>query len=164
MPDLPQTDNQSYIRIYVPLGSKLVSNIGFDFKKLDFPKGKEYKIDSDVFNLEKNSVTDNLTHTDIGEESGKTVFGNWLVLKGGESKTVKLTYQLPFKLSNIDRYSLLLQKQLGATNANFSWTLNFSGKQIAWKNFDPIDLNTSSLNSDIILDKDYFFGMVLQQR
>ena len=105
-----------------------------------------------------------VTGMTIGEESGKTFFGNWLNLDGGETKTVKITYQLPFKVSDIDRYSLMVQKQLGSQNQKFNWTLNFSGFKIAWKNFEPNQLNTSDLNSDIMLDKDYFFGMVLQRR
>jgi hypothetical protein len=102
--------------------------------------------------------------TYIGQESGKTFFGNWLNVDGGQTRTVKLVYQLPFKLNDIDKYSLLLQKQIGSTNSSFSWAFNFAGRQIAWKNFDTQSLNTDNLNTDIILDKDYFFGMVLQKR
>ena len=164
MPKLDKTNNLSYLRIYVPLGSKLTSNIGFDYKNLDYTPNSDYKIDDDVLKIQKNSVKDMVTGMTIGEESGKTFFGNWLNLDGGETKTVKITYQLPFKVSDIDRYSLMVQKQLGSQNQKFNWTLNFSGFKIAWKNFEPNQLNTSDLNSDIMLDKDYFFGMVLQRR
>ena len=123
-----------------------------------------YEIDDDVYNWEKDSVIDNLTGTNIGQESGKTYFGNWMSLDGGESKTVKLVYKLPFKISDIDRYSLLAQKQIGSVDSKLSWTFNFPGYQIAWKNFDANTLNTDNLASDIIIDKDYFLGMVLQKR
>jgi hypothetical protein len=164
LPVLPDTFNDSFIRVYVPLGSKLVSNIGFDYRPLDYQSGKNYQTDPDVYNWEKNSVKDVVTGTYIGQESGKTFFGNWLNVDGGQTRTVKLVYQLPFKLNDIDKYSLLLQKQIGSTNANFNWTVNFSGRQIAWKNFATQALNTDNLNSGIILDKDYFFGLVLQKR
>jgi len=164
MADLPSTANLSFIRVYVPQGSKLVSSLGFDYKSLSYPQGEKYKIDEDVYNWEKNSVTDNLTGTIIGQESDKTFFGNWLDIKGGESKTVKLVYTLPFKVADVDRLSLLLQKQIGAQSQNLIWNLNFPGRSIAWKNFDPNQLNTDQLNSDIILDKDYFLGVVLNKR
>lgn len=163
MPDLAGTENLSYIRVFVPFGSRLISNTGFNYKVLDFPDDQKYKIDDDVYAWEKNSVTDNLSQTRIGEEAGKTFFGNWLNVKAGETKTVSLIYQLPFKLSAVDRYSLLLQKQIGAMPSKFNWAINFSGRQIEWKNFDTNELNTNTLNSDILADKDYFFGMVFSK-
>ncbi len=164
LPNLPDTFNNSFLRIYVPLGSKLISNLGFDYVTLDYPSGKNYQIDPDIYNWEKNSVKDVVSGTYIGQESGKTFFGNWLNLDGGQTRTVKLVYQLPFKLSGTDKYSLLLQKQIGSTNDDFNWTFNFASRKIVWKNFDAQTLNTDNLNSDIILGKDYFFGMVLQKR
>jgi hypothetical protein len=164
LPNLPDTENDSYVRIYTPLGSKLISDSGFDLKSLQYPDNINYTVDPDVYNWEKNIVTETLTGTDIGEESGKTFFGNWIDLPANQTKTVKLVYELPFKLSDIDRYSLLLQKQIGAESQQFNWTFNFPGRQIDWQNFDPDTLNTDNFNSAIILNKDNFFGLVLQKR
>jgi hypothetical protein len=164
LPILANTFNNSFIRVYAPLGSKLVSNLGFDYLPMEYPAGQNYQTDDDVLNWEKSSVKDVVTGTYIGQESGKTFFGNWLNLNGGETRTVKLVYRLPFKLGDVDKFSLLLQKQIGAVNSNFKWTLNFPGRQIAWKNFDTPNLNTNNLNSDIILDKDYFLGLVMSKR
>jgi len=164
LPVLPDTFNNSFLRVYAPLGSRLISNTGFDYLPLEYPRDQKYQIDSDVLNWEKNAVKDVVTGTYIGQESGKTFFGNWLNLNGGETRTVKLVYQLPFKLSDVDRYSLLLQKQIGSANSSVNWTFNFPGRQIAWKNFDTPNLGTDSLNSDIILDKDYFLGLVMSKR
>ncbi len=164
LPNLEGTDNTSFIRIYVPKGSKLESVLGFDYKNLDFPEKEDYKIDPNVFNWEKNSVRDVLSGTTIGQESDKTFFGNWLTVKGGESRSVKIVYRLPFKLSDIDSYSLLAQKQIGQIPQNFKWDFSFSQRNIAWKNFDSSLEETSSLTSDIILDKDYFWGLVLTKR
>ncbi|HVY67551.1 MAG TPA: DUF4012 domain-containing protein, partial [Patescibacteria group bacterium] len=163
MPKLDQTNNLSYLRVYVPAGSKLLSNIGFDLKNLTYPPGEQYQTDDDVYAWEKDQVTDVLTGTGIGQEGGKTFFGNWLNLEGGETRTVKLVYQLPVKLSAIDRYSLLLQKQIGSQNSQVSWHLNFSGRSVAWKNFDPSQLQTDSLDYNLTLDRDYFAGLVLQK-
>lgn len=164
LPVLDKTGNISYLRILVPNGSKLISNLGFDYKNLDFPKDIDYRIDDSVLAWEKNSVKDVLTGTTIGTESGKTFFANWMELKGGESKTIKIIYQLPFKLNSVDRYSLILQKQIGSSDFGFNWNLNFTGRQIAWKNFDPQTLDTNQLVSDILINKDSFFGLVLQKR
>lgn len=164
LPKLESTNNLSYLRIFVPLGSKLLSSVGFDYKNLEYPENIKYKIDDDVLNSQKNSVIDMVTGTTIGTEANKTTFGNWVNLEGGETKIIKLSYVLPFKISNIDRYSLMLQKQLGTINYGFAWKLKYPGYRIAWKNFDPKEINTSDLISDIILDKDYFQGLVLEKR
>ncbi|MFA5990815.1 MAG: DUF4012 domain-containing protein [Candidatus Doudnabacteria bacterium] len=164
LPELEGTTNTSFIRIFTPKGSKMMSVLGFDYKNLDFPEDINYKIDSNVFSWEKNSLRDVLSGTIIGQEANKTFFGNWLSVKGGESRTIKITYQLPFKLDSIDNYSLLAQKQIGQVPQDFKWSLNFSGRSVAWKNFDPAMMETSSLNSDIILNKDIFLGLILTKR
>jgi hypothetical protein len=164
LPNVADTENTSFIRIFVPSGSKLDEVLGFEPKALDYPDNLDYKRNPFAYEWEKNSVTDNLTGTTMGTESGKTYFGNWLTLKGGETKTITLTYDLPFNLSDIDRYSLLLQKQLGANSSDFNWTLNFPARQIDWKNFDPDILDTSSLTIHQTLDKDSFYGIVYEKR
>jgi hypothetical protein len=142
-----------------------VSNIGFDFKNLDSDKAQNgFETDPQVYDWEKSSVRDVVTGTTIGKEAGKTFFGNWLTLEGGETKTIKLVYRLPYKLSDVDRYSLLLQKQMGDKDLKFNWTLDFSGYSLEWKNFDTENLDVGSLQSSLILNHDYFLGAVLNKR
>ncbi len=162
LPDLPKAENIAFVRIYVPAESRLINNSGFDYKNLDFAPDKKYKTLDEVEIWQKNLLKDVDTGTVIGKESGKTFFGNWLELAGGQSKTINLTYRLPFNLKDTDRYSLLLQKQIGSLPANFSWTLNIAGRKVEWKNFDAHQ-DTDLLTSDILLDKDYFLGAVLQK-
>ena len=164
LPKLEKTYNNSFLRVYVPLNSTLVSNLGFDYQNLDFEKPKDYKIDSEVYEWESKSVKDMVTGTIIGQESGKTFFGNWIKLTGGETKTVKLTYKLPFKLKDVDHYSLLFQKQPGAKEQKLNYELNFSGRKIEWKNFEPTQLDTNHLNLETILTKDFLLGAVLKNR
>ncbi len=164
LPDLEGTANTSFVRIFVPKGSEMAGILGFDYKNLDFPADIKYKIDPNVFDWEKKSLRDVLSGTIIGQEANKTFFGNWLTVKGGESRTIKISYRLPFKLGNIDNYSLLAQKQIGQVPQSLKWKLDFSGRSIAWKNFDPETVETSSLDSDIILNKDLFFGLILTKR
>jgi hypothetical protein len=162
-PNLPDMNNVSFLRAYVPQGSQLLSEQGFDKKILQYPTNVQYQTDPDVTEWEKNSSTDNLTGTITGLESGKTFFGNWVELASGQSKTVKLVYELPEKLNSLDRYSLLLQKQLGSTDDSFNWTINYQDRQILWQNFQAQSQKTAALTSDIILDKDYLMGMVLKK-
>lgn len=164
MPRLDNTQNSSFMRVFVPQGAKLISNIGFDYKNIDPMPQTGYKSDSDVEAWEKTIVKDFISGTSIGQESGKTFFGNWLTVKGGESKTVKITYSLPLAISSPDHFSLLLQKQLGALPGAFSYTLNFSGRRLLWKNFDASSLETNSLSAGFSLNKDYILGAVFEKR
>lgn len=163
-PKLDGTQNEDFMRIFVPQGAQLISNIGFD-KKILLPQDPGNNItDPDVLNWEKSILTDQVTGTMIGQEAGKTFFGNWLNLEGGETRTVKLIYTLPFTVINIDHYSLLLQKQIGATDQQTDYELNFVGRKIEWKNFDTASLETNNLQANVTLNKDYLFGLVFSKR
>lgn len=160
LPDLPLAVNTSFVRFFVPEGSELLNKSGFenvDKPKLDL---KGYKIDPDVADWEKLIVNDLVSGTSIGREAGKTFFGNWVTVKGGQTKTVTLAYKLPFKLKDLDHFSLLLQKQIGALPINFDYSVNFSGRQMLWKNFDQQTEETSQFNYSGKIDKDYLFGQV----
>ena len=81
---------RTYTRVYVPLGSELLSSEGGDY-------GSNAK---------------------ISEEFGKTVFANFTRTKPQESQTIKFTYKLPFKVMGTGlfgkkEYHLLVQKQPG---------------------------------------------------
>lgn len=166
LPDIRETDNDSFIRVFVPLGSSLIANSGFDYKDLSSVEAKNsgYKTDPLVFEWEKNSLRDVVSGTYIGQEAGKTYFGNWLNLNGGQSKTITITYKLPFSLKPLDRYSLLVQKQIGSLEQNLNFKLQFPGRAIAWKNFDADSLETDFLTKNFTLNKDYFLGAVIQKR
>lgn len=164
LPNLPGAENLSFIRIYAPEGSKLISDEGFDIKPLDEIKLAQRKIDPDVEQWEKSLLKNLSTGTVIGQESGKTFFGNWQKLQGGESRELKLVYLLPFKIKNTDRHSLLLQKQLGGANQNFEYVLKFPERRLLWSNFQaPESQPAGSLDAKVPLTRDYFFGAVLSK-
>jgi uncharacterized protein DUF4012 len=156
--------NLSFIRVYVPEGSRLVSAQGFshiEAPRLELP---DQKPDPDAVAWEKASVTDTVSGTLIGKESGKTIFGNWLELRGGETRTITLTYELPFTVRNdVDHYSLLWQKQPGTLNQTYAYSLNFEDYSIAWKTFQPTKLDSHALTIADPLDKDMFFGLILRK-
>ncbi len=160
MPDLPGTANASFIRIMVPQGSTLVSNAGFDYNTGTPPDTAGYQTDPDVAVWEQSIVKDFVSGTSIGREAGKTFFGNWLTVKGGQTKTVTLTYRLPFKLASLDHFSLLAQKQIGALPADFSYSLDFPARHLLWQNFSPDNLQADHFTYNFSLDKDTLLGEV----
>lgn len=89
--------NNSYLRVYVPLGSKLVTAAGFD----GFPADKFKTIDEKLkykpeLQAENSAAVDPSSGTKVYEENGKTVFANWSVLAPQESQDLLLVYELPF--------------------------------------------------------------------
>lgn len=89
---------RNWLRVYVPAGSTL----------LDF-KGSE-----------KDTVTYN--------ELGKTVFEGFLTVKPQGASEVKIVYKLPFKKPTSGIYNLLIQKQPGTDQDEY--TVIFSGRQV----------------------------------
>jgi len=156
--------NLSYIRVYVPQGSRLVSAQGFT--QVDAPRLElaDQKADPDAEAWEQASVVDTVSGTLVGKESGKTIFGNWLELRGGQTKTVTLTYELPFTMTgDVDHYSLLWQKQPGTLNQHYSYNLSFDNYSTVWQTFQPNKLDSHSLSIGDSLDKDMFFGLILKK-
>ncbi len=133
---LTGTGNYTYLRMYVPEGSALLS-AGGDFEapreNLFIPREESYGDDPEVVAPLANAALDRASGTRIYDELGKTVFANWMRLLPGESKTVRFTYELPFRVTvpkqveglaaalaalsgapERGRYTLLMQKQSGA--------------------------------------------------
>lgn len=176
--------NVDYLRVYVPMGSTLISATGFEappanlFEKPD----SDYKMDMDLKNSGESSV-DASSGTVISNESGKTVFGNWVQVDPGETATVTLEYILPFRLSlpvsekswwdNFEEklgrrkepnavYQLLVQKQSGVLS-NFTSSLSFPREwQLAWQSGNVAKANAASTESESRLDSDkfYLFGFI----
>ena len=94
-------------------------------------------------------------------ESDKTVFGNWLDLRGGETKTAVLVYKLPFSLSDIDHYSLVFQKQPGTKEIRISSSVSTNKKHLIWKTLNLKQENSNTVYLDQILETDLFLGLVI---
>jgi hypothetical protein len=123
--------NSDYLRVYVPEGSELLSEKGatWEFPKepLDY-EALKFLRDEDVEKEERGTVIDK-SGTRISEESGKTVFGNFVYVSPGESVTVEYRYRLPFRVK-LDEdgsasYSLLAQKQSGTEGSDFRSLLSY---------------------------------------
>lgn len=93
----PKILNRNYTRVIVPLGSKLI--------------------------LAKSDGEDIEKTVDKTEEVGKTVFGFWLSVAPGETKTAEISYFLPAKFDKAEDYRLILQKQPGTLPEELDITL-----------------------------------------
>lgn len=135
--------NVDWMRIYVPLGSELISASGFNAPDSKyFDKTPEVGwLNSPLLSNENSATIDRATATKIYTENGKTVFANWTMVDPGQSVEIIIKYRLPYNfftkktsdsfLSKINQllnpeqadllsYSFLLQKQPGALPDNFS--------------------------------------------
>ena len=160
---LPHTEgleNKDFMRVYVPLGSKLLSAKGFSYVNVDAKYGSKGDMHPQVQEWENNAIKEVGSGMLVGVESGKTFFGNWVVLEGGQSQTVELVYELPFKLGTIDRYGIVVQKQPGANIYALKYNLKISDHRILWST-DSV-LTGDSIEKEMEISRDRFYGTVLQ--
>jgi len=163
--------NADYLRVYVPLGSKLLeadgqtretNNPPLDYDALGF------KRDPLVEQEESNVLIDEISGTKIYEDSGKTVFANWTYVSPQETMTLTYKYLLPFKLSvnaeknPVNSYSLLAQKQSGSIGSNFTSSVEFpKNYNIAWNYPENLNKKNGETALETKLDVDRFVGLVL---
>ncbi len=164
LPSSPGLNNKSFVRFYVPQGSVLISSEGFS-KDIQLPRleGDDYILDEQVQAWQKDLSQDVNSGTYTGKESNKTWFGNWIETPGGETMTVKIQYQLPFKIGNIDRHSFLIQKQPGTQTEHIEYELLFGDRRSIWNtNSSLIEKDSLKFNQDLIADT--FVGVVLRNK
>lgn len=85
---------QDWMRLYVPLGSKLIS------------------------------VTGSQEEATTTEDMGKTVFDGFIALGPNETKTLTFKYYLPESMLMGDEYSLYVQKQTGIDKETYNVVVN----------------------------------------
>jgi len=160
--------NVNWLRVYVPLGSRLISSEGW--RSPDVPiesPDPAWDFDLDLKN-EAEAQMDPSTGTLIYREADKTVFANWSMMDPGEMAVIKLVYKLPFKAklqsetdgqTELWKYSLLAQKQAGAHNSEISSRLSLpEGLITIWK---YPELNTDSFYQQ---NTDRAWGYLIRQR
>jgi hypothetical protein len=164
LPNSESTKNTSYIRLYVPNGSELIESSGFSIVNLPDTKSLPGKLDPDVATEEAATVRNLVNGSYISTEASKTVFGNWLVTSGGETKTVTVSYKLPFTLSTLDRYSMIYQKQSGAPAIPIAHTISIPERKAIWFNNETQFTKKSyELLTEQVLSADRFIGVVLEK-
>lgn len=135
--------NTDFLRVLVPPGSKLISASGFDdlpLTKSDSPSGLP---DPDVSLWQSGQQETGEFNVFVGSEASYTEFSGWLALNPGQERTVKLIYELPFRVENT--YTQLLQKQPGSQGFYFSLNINFPGRLIYTY---PQNLNRQFVSTD----------------
>jgi hypothetical protein len=151
-------NNVDYLRLYVPQGSEFLGGSGFEAPPASAYDQTDLKLsfDEDLALQMSNERQDSGTGTDIWDEHGKTVFGNWIQTKPGEIQTITISYRLPWKIvsddestgllaaakaklgfKNLQTYSLIVQKQSGVNTRETKVTLNLPGnRRLVWGSQD----------------------------
>ncbi len=177
-PDDPITGsvNKDYIRLYVPQGSTIIDAQGFnqpDAKDFLEPASTAV-VDTTLEQVSGHPITDTVTGMTTGNEFGKTVFSNWMIVKPGETAKATIAYQLPFRItfpfwpwqSGNQTYSLLAQKQSGAKTRYFSHTLQFPDSLVP-RSIEPQNVVTqnssTSLGMALPLVTDQLYGVVFKK-
>jgi len=166
--------NADYMRVYVPLGSKLLEAEGqtreINSPPLDY-EALKFRHDPDVEKEERNMIVDENSGTRIYEQNEKTVFANWIYVSPQETVVIKYKYLLPFKVvpgqseKSVDTYSMLVQKQAGSVGSELSIKLVYPA------NFSPIWNYPEDFKSDenhkveylTKLGKDEFFALTFKK-
>jgi len=129
--------NVDYMRVYAPQGARLISATGFDrevYSASDLPGAT---LDSDVEAIDNSALIDVDSGTVVLEESGKTVFANWVKLAPGETREMQLVYEVSMAYnlydSGLEPYAIYLQKQPGAPSTKLKVSITApSGKELIW--------------------------------
>lgn len=164
--------NSNYMRVYVPQGSTLITATGhtreFPPAPLDYQL-LGFKEDETVRQEEERIVIDETTGTRVGEEFGKTVFGNWVYVSPGESVRVEYTYLLPFRIDPLKEsarsYSLLFQKQPGVEEVQFKSQIQFPKNwTVYWKtDEDLLPQGESGIQIERPIRSDMFWGVIFDK-
>ena len=160
--------NCDYMRVLVPLGSVLLEAKGHTWQDYEPPIDySDFKIDPDVQKIEDTLKIDPESGTHILEESGKTVFGNWVYVSPGETVEVFYKYKLPYKINfadftkPADKYSVLVQKQSGSSDVKFSGLIKLPEEwNVIWNSENLLFGNSNEMVVDTNLNTDKVYGIV----
>ncbi|MBI2427163.1 MAG: DUF4012 domain-containing protein [Candidatus Kerfeldbacteria bacterium] len=166
--------NTSYVRVYVPEGSTLLSADGFDQpdpRLFLYPEG-EAEADADLERVQGRVVVDEATGVRMNSEFGKTVFGNWFAVEPGASRSFVIQYRLPLTVelkglfSKSASYSLLAEKQSGTEGAALHVTMHLPQNARVISRYpedESLVRENDVIRFDSTLNVNRFFGLVLQE-
>lgn len=156
--------NIDYVKVYVPSGSQIISSYGGTIRKVKNPVDYDalnFLKDPDILDIETSRESSG--SVEVFRESGKTVFGTWIVTSPGYTREFKISYKLPFKVefnNNAAKYNLYLQKQPGT---KFKTSVAFDvppGIEIVWDNSNT---GGGAPERSFVLDKDKVLGYIFRQ-
>ncbi len=110
----------AYLRMYTPPGATFISASGFTppASHLFEEPNNSLVPDPDVRAGESYRISDAQSKTEIWNEQGKTVFGNYLIVDPGQTKEAIITYTVPFTAREqkyAAPYTLTLDHQAGTS-------------------------------------------------
>lgn len=178
--------NVDWLRVYVPLGSELLSATGFvapDAKYLqERPEADWVRVT--LLDNEAAAKKDSATGVKIYEESGKTVFANWLMVDPGQTASVVISYRLPFNILSepaddswlrrlnswlngdapeLLPYSLLLQKQPGSRSSQFTSRLDLpESLKVFWRSSEDL-MGDNGWEISAPLNADQYYSLLLEK-
>lgn len=133
-------NNVNYVRLYVPRGSELIEADGFDIPDRTLFEKPEpaWALNDDLQYAALTQSQDEATQTDIYEEHGKTVFGNWVQTSPGETSIATFRYRVPMRLfekrAHAFPYALTVQKQAGTIGRRTTVSVAVpASKEVIWK-------------------------------
>lgn len=166
--------NADYMRVYVPLGSTLLSAEGYTRETVDSPLDYDtlhFSRDQDVERERMGTHIDPVSGTRISEDAGKTVFGNWVYVSPGESVKVTYTYLLPFRIDPsltdnvLDSYSAVFQKQSGSTGSLLNSEIAFPERfQNVWQSEGNLVPFQHGVRLQTDLSYDRFVGILFSNQ
>ncbi|MBI3120546.1 MAG: DUF4012 domain-containing protein [Candidatus Kerfeldbacteria bacterium] len=165
-------DNTTYVRVYVPNSAEFVEGKGFatlDPRKFLYPK-EGSRPDPDLVKLQEGVWIDGKSGTSISTEMGKTVFGNWIETRVGQTSRVELTYRLRpgdrpgARSRKATPYSLYIQKQPGDSRTVFSTRVSDQDhRSVLWKYPQALPNSSDSVwDQTVVLTTDQLFAAVLE--
>ena len=120
--------------------------------------------------------------TDITEESGLAVFGNWMQVSPGETRVAKISYRLPFQASDsltqpstgwekfkdalgafapLARHRLIVRRQAGTQDRTFGTTIRLpAGWTVQSRLPNDLVMNGGGVSWTGPLDHDLYLGLV----
>src|SRR5690606_30059995 len=92
--------NVDYVRVYVPANSTLISAQGFVAPPASLfeQPGADWLKDSDLQASQASYHVHPESGTETYQESGKTVFANWIQVDPGQTAEIKLVYRTPVNI------------------------------------------------------------------
>lgn len=159
--------NLSFVRVFVPEGSRLLSSSGFDEIGYIPSSLQGYETDPDLAAIDQNTLIGAQSKTLIYNESGKTVFANWASLAPGETHTAELEYELPFSYNSTSSkafaHSLLVQRQAGSPSTHVRSVLKLPSWLVStWAYPEAVAREKGNIIFESDLERDLAWGAVLE--
>jgi hypothetical protein len=135
------TRYRTYLRLYVPLGSKLISSQGADLRDRSDAPG----------------------NVETFEELGRTVFGAFKSVEPKTSESISFTYELPANVMKDNAYHFFLQKQSGIPSLAITLNLDLPKRLTQLSHLDTLKkTGDTTVTFDKVMRTDVAFTATLQ--